>query len=46
MSNDFKNKIEFRFLGGGGTAVGPHAINVFALLCLAALIVLVIILLR
>jgi hypothetical protein len=46
VRNDPKDKIEFRFPGGGGVASGSHAINVFALLCIAALILLAVIALR
>jgi hypothetical protein len=46
VSNNPKDKIEFRFFGVGGTATGPHAINVLALLCLAVLVVMVVVWLR
>jgi hypothetical protein len=46
VSNSPKDKIEFRFFGIGGAATGPHAINVLAFLCLAALSMLAIVCLQ
>lgn len=39
VSNDPKDKIEFNFFGGGGTASGRYAITVFALLVIGAFLV-------
>ena len=43
VSNNPKDKIEFRFFGVGGAATGLHAINVLALLFLAAFVVMVVV---
>jgi len=40
VRKNIENRIEFRFLGAGGSAVGPMGIAIFALLCVVAIAVL------